>query len=933
MAPERTEATAHHHVPVSEVVLLLGTDANSGLTPQEAADRLDRFGPNELPPVKGPSALRRWMSQFNHPLIYVLLGAAAVTALLGETVDASVIMGVVLINAVVGYVQESRADTALQALSAMTRTTARVVRGGTAHEIDSVGLVPGDLVVMAAGNRVPADIRLTSVHEMTADESMLTGESVPVGKHVMAVAHETVLADRANMTYSGTLVIRGQASGLVVATGTQTEIGRIQQLVGEAKGVQTPLTRKLAVFSKWLTWLILILAGVTFAVGVARGESVGYMVTAAVALAVGAIPEGLPAAVTINLAIGVSRMARRNAIIRHLPAVEALGSTTVVCTDKTGTLTRNQMALVALDIFGTEVDTSTIATSSAPLDGPLAEDPLTACLAAVSLCNNADLEVSDGAVTTAGDPTETALLVAAHGAGLSLAELEDVWPRLDEVPFETSRRYMATLQGVPESFGPGTAVLLAKGAVERLAPLCTDVLRPDGTTAALDLDRVLARAEELAGRALRVLAVVRGRVAPDVDPEGALEDGGLTLLALACLIDPARPEAITSVARCRTAGIEVKMITGDHPATGAAIGADVGLAGPGVRPSVVTGRELDAVAEQDLPALIEKTHVFARVTAEQKLRIVLALQSRDEVVAMTGDGVNDAPALKQADIGVAMGLVGSEVAKDSADMILTDDNFATIEAAVEEGRGVFDNLTKFITWALPTSLGEGLVIVAAIAAGTTLPITPVQILWVNMTTAVALGIMLAFEPGELNIMRRPPRDPGQPILTRILVSRIVMVSAIMVVGAFGLYQFQVSAGSSTEVARTVAVNAFVLVEMSYLFNCRTLTQWAGSVGWFSNPRLLLGVAIQVLLQLFFTYAPVMNSLFGSAPISAAAWAPVVGLALGAFVIVEIEKAIRLAAAGRRPPATDPAGAADAPFGESPADAQRQPRSRKHETQR
>ncbi len=898
MAPERTAAASHHHVPVSEVVLLLGTDATRGLLRPQAADRLERFGPNALPPAQGPSALRRWVTQFNHPLIYVLLAAAGVAALLGETVDAAVILGVVLINAVVGYIQESRADAALQALAAMTRTNARVIRDGATGDLDSVGLVPGDLIVLEAGDRVPADTRLTSVHEVTIDESMLTGESVPVGKHALTVPYETALADRANMAYSGTLVIRGKAMGIVVATAGQTEIGRIQQLVGEATGVQTPLTRKLAVFSKWLTWLILGLALITFAIGVARGESVGYMMTAAVALAVGAIPEGLPAAVTITLAIGVGRMARRNAIIRHLPAVEALGSTTVVCTDKTGTLTRNQMALVAIDVAGMSMDPTQATAVQTDLDGPLAGDPLRACLAAASLCNNADLADADGHVTTAGDPTETALLVAAHDAGLRLTALEAQWPRIDEMPFETSRRCMATLHRAPDVDGNGVAVLLAKGAVERLAPLCVDQVQADGTTGPLELASLLARVEELAGRALRVLALVRRTVDPEVDPESALETGGLTLMGLACLIDPARPEAITSVARCRAAGIAVKMITGDHPATGAAIGADVGLAGPGVPPVVVTGRELEAVGQDDLPGLIERTHVFARVTAEQKLRIVLALQGRCEVVAMTGDGVNDAPALKQAVIGVAMGMVGSEVAKDSADMVLTDDNFATIEAAVEEGRGVFDNLTKFITWTLPTNLGEGLVILAAITLGTTLPITPVQILWINMTTAVALGLMLAFEPGEPDLMRRPPRDPRQPILTGVLVWRIVGVSAILLLGAFGLFQLALESGDSLEVARTVAVNAFVMVELAYLFNCRTLTLPAHSVGWFTNRNLLLGVAIMLLLQAAFTYAPFMNTLFGSAPISATDWVLVILLALVAFVVVEAEKAWRARSAAR-----------------------------------
>ena len=566
MAPDRTEAVAHHHLPVSEVILLMGTHGTRGLDPPEAAARLHRFGPNSLPPAQGPGALRRWLSQFNHPLIYVLLGAAALTAVLGETVDSAVILGVVLINAVVGYIQESRADTALRALAALTKTSARVIRTGTTLRLDAEGLVPGDLVFLEAGDRVPADMRLIAVHELTADESMLTGESVPVGKHALTVPYETAMADRVNMVYSGTLVVRGQATGVVVATGAQTEIGRIQQLVGEAAGVQTPLTRKLAAFSRWLTWVILALAAVTFAIGLARGESVGYMVTAAVALAVGAIPEGLPAAVTITLAIGVARMAKRNAIIRHLPAVEALGSTGVVCTDKTGTLTRNQMALVAIDLAGTSIDQARPDHPRPPgapevpdipgtaVDGPLAEDPVLACLAAASLCNNADLSEADGRVTTAGDPTETALLVAAHDVGLSLVGLEEQWPRLDEVPFETARRYMATLHRAPTRFGPA-AVLVAKGAAEALVPLCADQLGADGTTRPVDLATALARVQELAGRALRVLAIVRLRVDPGEDLESSLAVGGLTLLGLVCLIDPARPESITSVARCRAAGI------------------------------------------------------------------------------------------------------------------------------------------------------------------------------------------------------------------------------------------------------------------------------------------------------------------------------------------------------------------------------------------
>ena len=439
-------------------------------------------------------------------------------------------------------------------------------------------------------------------------------------------------------------------------------------------------------------------------------------------------------------------------------------------------------------------------------------------------------------------------------------------------------------------------MLLVKGAAERVIPLCVEQLGPDGTPGVLDPQVTLDRVEELAGRALRILAIARATARPEGDPEAAALAGGLTLVGLACLIDPARPEAITSVTRCREAGIAVKMITGDHPRTGAAIAADVGLAGIGKPAMVVTGPQLEVTSDADLPDLIERTHVFARVTAEQKLRIVLALQAGGEVVAMTGDGVNDAPALKQADIGVAMGKGGSEVAKDAADMILTDDNFATIEAAVEEGRGVFDNLTKFITWTLPTNLGEGLVIVAAIAAATTLPITPLQILWINMTTAVALGLMLAFEPGEPDLMERPPREPSQPILTRVLLGRIALVSAILLVGAFGLFEWDLAHGSSVEVARTVAVNAFVMVQIAYLFNCRTLTRPASSVGWFTNRNLLLGVAVMIGLQVLFTYAPFMNTLFASAPLSVTQWVLIGLLAILTFLIVEGEKALRARAA-------------------------------------
>lgn len=846
----------------------LESHGRNGLTDDAAEQRLIEFGPNELPRQGGPSAWRVMVSQFRNPLIYVLLGAAAITLIIGHGVDAAVILGVVVINAVVGFIQEWRAGVALAALATMTSSSATVMRSGRTVRIPSRHVVLGDLVVVDAGDRVPADLRLLETSDLQIDEASLTGESVPVHKHPDVVPGDTVLADQTNMAFAGSLATSGRGIGVVVATATATQIGQIHELMVSAEGVQTPLTRKLTVFSRWLTIVILGLAAITFILGLTRGEDPADMVTAAVALAVGAIPEGLPAAVTITLAIGVSRMARRNAIVRRLPAVEALGSTTVICTDKTGTLTQNRMTVRQV-----HCDSSTYAISSRHL--PFT-DSVRDCLLAGILCNDASIGSGiENRSDSVGDPTELALVAAAH-LDDQVLEREKSWVRLQEIPFSSELRFMASLHENTETL---TRLVVAKGAVEEILELC------DASPSVVE--ETLKATEEFGDGALRVMAFAWLPVSAAFSLTlSSLRATPLRFLGLQALMDPPRPEAIEAIKACHTAGIAVKMITGDHQHTAEAIADHIGLRAPASdRLTVVTGAELSRVSVDQLPAVISSTDVFARVTAAQKLDIVRALQGRGNVVAMTGDGVNDAPALKQADIGVAMGAIGTEVAKETAEVVLTDDDFATIEAAVEEGRGVFDNLTKFITWTLPTNLGEGLVILAAIVLGTTLPILPVQILWINMTTAVALGLMLAFEPKEADIMRRRPRPPDSQIITGQLVLRIVVVGALMLVGSFGLFTAALDSGANAAEARTLAVNAFIAMEIGYLFNCRSLHGSVWSVGWFSNRWIWVGIGSMLILQAGFTYLPAMNSIFGSAPLAITAWWPVIALGLVTNVVI------------------------------------------------
>ncbi len=887
-----------HQLSAEEVVQILGVNLATGLSAEDLRHRQKEFGPNRVTARRGTPAWLKFLQQFNQPLVYILLLAVGVTVCLGEWVDASVIFGVVFINAIVGFLQEAKAEKAIEALAKMVATETTVRRAGRKLRVHSEELVPGDVVLLQSGDKVPADLRLLHVRNLHADESALTGESLPVAKHSDPLPLDTILAERKNLAFAGTLITSGQAEGVVWAIGDQTETGRIGQLIASAVELSTPLTRKIAQFSNRVLWVILALAAATFALGVARGEKPVEMFMAAVALAVGAIPEGLPAAVTIVLAIGVSRMAKRQAIIRKLPAVETLGSTTVICSDKTGTLTENQMTVQEVFAGGklyTVTGTGYEPKGDLRLDGAVLKLPehpaLAECLRAGALCNESQLVREDGRLKVQGDPTEAALLVAAEKGGLMRADTLRAAPRLDMIPFESEQMFRATLHEAP----PGR-VIYKVGALERLLERCADALGEGNTPVALDRDAVHRAADTMAERGLRVLGLSRRHVdAHHAKLTHAHIAEGFTFLGLQGMTDPPRPAVIAAVLQCQRAGIAVKMITGDHLVTARAIARQIGLKGREEHGKLValSGRELEKIPDAELPDIADRTAVFARVAPEQKLRLVKALQARGHVVAMTGDGVNDAPALKQADIGVAMGISGTDVAKGAAAMILTDDNFASIKAAVEEGRGVFDNLTKFIVWTLPTNVGEAVVLLVAILLGTTLPMLPVQLLWINMMTAILLGLMLVFEPKERDLMARLPRDPRRPLLTFPLLMRTGLVSLIMLAGAFWLFFWELRAECASEAAaRTTVINVIVLVEIAYLFSCRSLTHSLFAIGWFTNRWAIAGSLAMLGAQLLLTYAPVMNRLFHTAPIDTGSWLRIVGVAAIAFVVVELEKWIR-----------------------------------------
>lgn len=881
LALGKSQSHGFHGVDVRDAANDLDSNLDTGLTAEAVAKRYDLYGWNELPVQSGRPAWLRFLLQFNQPLLYILLAAGVVKASLGSWTNASVIWGVTVLNAIIGYVQEAKAEGAIASLAKAVTTEATVLRDGQTLQVPSRDLVLGDVVLLVSGDKVPADLRLFKTRTLQIDESALTGESLPVDKTIHALHAETPLAERRNMAYAGSLVTFGQGRGIVVATAEATEVGQISQSMGQRVSLSTPLTRKFAKFSRILLYAILTVAAFTFIIGLGQGESWEYMFEAAVALAVSAIPEGLPAVVTITLAIGVNRMAQRHAIVRKLPAVEALGSATVICSDKTGTLTENQMTVQTIYAGGQHYRVSGGGYSphgeilkendvATPFEDGL-PPALTGCLTAGVLCNDAQLKQEGEHWSVVGDPTEGALLAVAAKADLGQMSLAVAQPRLDAIPFESQYQYMATLHDAE------VRTIYVKGSVEAILSRCTLQMDHHGQLQPLERTPIEQSVEAMTGQALRVLAFACKRVEAHqhaIDHADIASD--LVFLGLQGMIDPPRPEAIAAVHACRNAGIEIKMITGDHVSTAQAIARRMQIQ-QSDQVVAFTGQELSAMEDAELAQTVAAGDVFARVAPAQKLRLVEALQSKGEIVAMTGDGVNDAPALKQADIGIAMGKGGTEVAREAADMLLTDDNFASIEAAVEEGRTVYQNLRKAIAFLLPVNGGESMTILISALLARDLPILSLQVLWLNMINSLTMTVPLAFEPKSNGLMKRPPRHPQEPLITRQLLNRIMLVSLFNWVLIFGLFEWAEVATGDIAVARTMAIQALVAARIVYLLSISQLGK--SLVGRFRRrtapvanaPFLLYGIGGAAVLQIFFSQWSVMNTLFETAPLTWEQW--------------------------------------------------------------
>lgn len=885
------------HSNASNVALEELQTSTAGLTQAEAEIRLSNYGPNRLPHAPRRSPFVRFVLHFHNILIYVLLGAASITALLGHWVDTGVILAVVVANAVIGFIQEGKAEDAIDAIRHMLAPRANVIRNGERTTINGEQLVSGDIVLLEAGGKVPADLRLLSTHGLSIQEAILTGESLPVEKHTQPVDDNAFLGDRSCMAYSGTLVTSGQGKGVVVATASGTEIGRISGLLSQVEALTTPLVTQMNVFAKWLTIFIFVIAAVLLAFGyfVAHYDFT-EMFMAVVGLSVAAIPEGLPAVLTITLAIGVQAMARRNTIVRRLPAIETLGAVSVICTDKTGTLTRNEMMVASVlthrhlfTLEGSGYEPTGALKLEDTYVSPREHAVLEELARTATLCNDAVLREHNSVWMVEGDPMEGALLSFAGKVDLKTREEQATWTRTDTIPFDAKHRFMATLNHDHEQH----ACIYVKGAPESVLAMCANQRSVDGSTEALDTAYWNEQADAIAALGQRVLAFASKAVTPTHTVLERVElSGSLTLNGMVGMIDPPRTEAITAVAECHNAGIQVKMITGDHIKTAAAIGKQIGLRSTD---NVLTGSDLDKLDDTALRQAVMECDVFARTSPEHKLRLVMALQSHDMTVAMTGDGVNDAPALKRADVGIAMGQKGSEAAKEAAELVLVDDNFASIVAAVCEGRTVYDNLKKVISWTLPTNAGEAMTIVLALLLGMTLPITPIQILWVNLITAVTLGIALAFEPTEQNTMRRPPRERHESLINGGLVWHMVLVSLLFLCGVFGTYHYAIDKGYSLELARTIALNALVVMEIFHLFFIRniysTSLTWRGVRG----TKVVWTVVIAITAAQFaITYLPLLQSIFATESIPVLDGLLIIGVGITLFIIIECEKQMRLA---------------------------------------
>ncbi|CZG11485.1 Probable cation-transporting ATPase F [Legionella pneumophila] len=879
-----------------EKTLVMLNSTEQGISDQESKKRLAYYGFNRLPEPKRNSLFLRFLLQFHNILIYVLLGAALVTSLLQHWIDTAVIIAVVLINALIGFIQEGKAEKALEAIRNMLSPAANVLRNGERRRVNGEQLVLGDIILLEAGDKVPADVRLIKAHGLKVQEAILTGESIPVEKQISPVASNTVLGDRTCMAFSGTLVTNGQGKGIVVATGSSTQIGHISGLLSKVESLTTPLIIQMGLFAKWLTLFILVLASLILAYGYfVQHHPFGELFMVVVGLSVAAIPEGLPAVLSITLAIGVQAMARRHTIVRRLPAIETLGSVSVICTDKTGTLTLNEMTvssvltgdhLFILDGVGYEPQ-GTITLNEQVIDNN--EHPLLKKLArAAMLCNDATLQNQEGNWMVEGDPMEGALLAFAGKTGLVLQEENDLWVRTDVIPFDARHRFMATLNHDHLQH----AMIFVKGAPEQILKMCENQQINQGEVQPVNESYWKEQMEQVAARGQRLLAFAVKKAIPEHTVlEFADIETGLTLLGMVGLIDPPRPEAIEAVAQCHSAGIQVKMITGDHASTALAIGRQIGLKN---LDKVLTGIDLDNMDDAILRNAVLETDIFARTSPEHKLRLVMALQSHGMTVAMTGDGVNDAPALKRADAGIAMGRKGSEVAKEAAEFVLLDDNFASIVAAVREGRTVYDNLKKVISWTLPTNAGEAMTIILALLLGLSLPVTPIQILWINLITAVTLGIALAFEPTEKGTMQRPPRPRNEPLLTGSLVWHIILVSILFICGVFGLYFYALDRGYSIELARTIALNTLVVLEIFHLFYIRNI--YSTSLTWKAvqgTKVVWIAFIVITVAQFAITYFPPLQTIFVTENIPF--WDGVLIVATGAifFAVIEIEKQLRL----------------------------------------
>ena len=891
---ETPQPTAFHSRPPEDVLDVLSA-GGTGLTTDEAARRRANSGPNRLPEPPGRSMLLRFLSHFHNVLIYVLIVAAAVTAALGHWVDTSVILAVVIANAVIGFIQEGRAEQAMAAIRDMLSPRATTLRDGIRVTLDAEELVPGDIVLVAAGDLVPADLRLLEARGLKAEEAILTGESVPVDKGVAPVDGEAPLGDQSPMLFSGTLVAAGTGRGVVTETGSRTQIGRISGMLSTVEVLTTPLVTQMDRFARWLTVFILIIALAILGYGYFIGH-MGFaeLFMAVVGLSVAAIPEGLPAVLTITLAVGVQAMARRNAIVRRLPAIETLGSVSVICTDKTGTLTRNEMMVATLATAGHHYEVT--GDGYAPMgavQAPGADDGERAILQEVAriagLCNESVLRGPEGGWRVEGDPMEGALLTLMRKISGEGPEAFANWTRRNAIPFDAAHRYMATL----DHDGAKRTAIHVKGAPEAVLALCADQRAADGGSEPLEEEHWHRMVEDIAAEGQRVIAIAaRDASQDDTTLNSADLHGKLTLIGLIGLIDPPRAEAVEAVAECHAAGIRVKMITGDHAATACAIGEMIGLRN---HVQVLTGADLETLDDSALADAAIETDIFARTSPAHKLRLVTALQARGLTVAMTGDGVNDAPALKRADAGIAMGQKGSAAAKEAAELVLADDNFASIEAAVREGRTVYDNIKKVISWTLPTNAGEAMTIVIALFAGMSLPITAVQILWVNLVTAITLGLSLAFEPSEPGTMSRPPRPRHEPLLTGGMVWQIIFASALILAAVFGIYAYAIDVGYPLQLAQTMAMNMLVVLEIMYLFYIRNLRSpsltWAAAKG---TRTVWVCVSIVTVAQFAITFLPPMQAIFGTQPVPLFDGLLIVAIGAVFFALIETEKQMRLA---------------------------------------